>query len=85
MCITNPFTLMKVVGSPKRLCLSTKLHGVTPQNAEYNSDLKCRTSDGKNTYGELYQNLHFSSGPFIFYSHKFSQKASVLSNELCGT
>jgi hypothetical protein len=85
MCITNPFTLMKVVGSPKRLCLSAKLHGVTLQHAEYNSDLKCRTSGGTKTYGELYQNLHISSSPFIFYSHKFSQETSVLSSELCGT
>jgi hypothetical protein len=85
MCITTPFTLMKVVGSPKHLCLSAELHGVTLQNAEYNSKLKCRTSGGTKTYGELYQNLHFSSGSFMFYSHKFSQEATVLNSELCGT
>ena len=66
MCITTPSTLMKVVGSPKRWCLSTELHGVTFHNAEYNSALQCRASGGTKSCGELHQNIHFTSGPFYF-------------------
>jgi hypothetical protein len=66
MFIIDSSTLMKVVGSPKRWSLSNKLHGVTPQNAEYNSDLKCKVSVITKRCGELYQNVHFSSGPFYF-------------------
>jgi hypothetical protein len=82
MYITKPSTLMKVVGSPKRWCLSTKLHGVTLQNTEYNSDLQCRASGGTKSCRELHQNTHFNCGPLYVLNTSIFAGSFCISSEI---